>query len=427
MPSFSGGKEGLSCCSILTIALGVGGGTVGLFGLLGVNISMLLVVPILFLSILAYKMITSRVHVSPNLPSQWKPSKPQEKYLTTRDGLKIKYYIVPGKGFGYRRGKTILFACPLGHCGFRIYYPIMAKYGEDYTYITWDYRGLFSSDAPQRLRRISIPMHAEDGAEVLKSACPHRPQADVLIGHSMGVQVSLEMVLIYPEMIDSLILLNGAHGHVFSTAFQPFFRIPFMRHIPSLIISSLLDAPHFLETAGRLLKPMTDMALLFFGRSQLASPLLKKLLGESYLLDFYEDYMGSVCNDLKTLTNYIRLFQELDAHSVCHLLSSVEHPTLIIVGLFDFLLPAYHGDEMKAEMKNSVLVSDIYSTHASILENPERVMVEIENFLVEAARFKRKTSTIFRDISVSEEKNPNMDCKDPIEAEPPECSKKCAE
>ena len=104
----------------------------------------------------------------------------------------------------------------------------MAFEGE-YTFVTWDYRGLFSSDQPKRERRLSVRDHAEDALAVLRSfgfdGC------DVVVGHSMGVQVALEFSLLFPESCGSLVLLNGSHGHVLRTALQPLFRVPLLWNV----------------------------------------------------------------------------------------------------------------------------------------------------------------------------------------------------
>jgi len=44
----------------------------------------------------------------------------------------------------------MLLAAPLGQCGPSIYAPIMARYGDDFTYISWDYRGFFGSSLEKR-------------------------------------------------------------------------------------------------------------------------------------------------------------------------------------------------------------------------------------------------------------------------------------
>jgi pimeloyl-ACP methyl ester carboxylesterase len=41
-----------------------------------------------------------------------------------------------------------------------------------------------------------------------------------MVGHSMGTAVAMELCLLAPAAVRSLVLLNGLHGKVFHTAFQ---------------------------------------------------------------------------------------------------------------------------------------------------------------------------------------------------------------
>ena len=38
--------------------------------------------------------------------------------------------------------------------------------------------------------------------------------ADVILGHSQGVQVALEFAAIFPDAVQAMVLLNGSHGQV---------------------------------------------------------------------------------------------------------------------------------------------------------------------------------------------------------------------
>lgn len=111
----------------------------------------------------------------------------------------------------------MVFANGLGvRSSFTPIVPLIHRYeNEGWTFITWDYRGLFENSQPKRLRRLAIPEHAEDLAEILRAEGIE--QVDLLCGFSMGVQVSLETAALYPELIERLVLLNGTHGQVFNS------------------------------------------------------------------------------------------------------------------------------------------------------------------------------------------------------------------
>ena len=71
---------------------------------------------------------------------------------------------------------------------------------------------MFRSDAPSRKGRCGIRDHAEDAREVLTAA--GYESADVILGHSQGVQVALEFAAIFPDAVQAMVLLNGSHGQV---------------------------------------------------------------------------------------------------------------------------------------------------------------------------------------------------------------------
>ena len=74
----------------------------------------------------------------------------------------------------------------------------------------------------------------------------------------------------------------------------------------------------------------------------------------------------------------------------------LEHPVLLISGYLDFLTPAMQSVEMARRMPHATHYCDPFSTHASILENPERCLPEIDAFLTtDRARFERQSSNGF--------------------------------
>ena len=101
---------------------------------------------------------------------------------------------------------------------------------------------------------------------------------------------------------------------------------------------------------------------------------------------------------------YLSLFQELDAHSVLHLLRTIEHPTLIIAGALDLLTPAYQSYEMASRMPNSKLRIYATSSHASLLEKSGQVVLDITEFLNEHVdKFRRRGSSRFDPVRGSDE------------------------
>lgn len=75
------------------------------------------------------------------------------------------------------------------------------------------------------------------------------------------------------------------------------------------------------------------------------------------------------------------MFQELDAHSVTHLLHEIETPTLIISGFTDMLTPSYLSYEMARVIPKSTLKCYTLSGHFTILDYPQEVATDIVGFI----------------------------------------------
>jgi pimeloyl-ACP methyl ester carboxylesterase len=189
------------------------------------------------------------------------------------------------------------------------------------------------------------------------------------------VQVALELAHRYPGRVTKLILLNGTHGHALSTGFQPLFRIPWLsKYIHEFI--DIVKGRRFIQDLAR---PMLTFkpAIGLFGK------VYGKLRGNPRIGDFAIQYMTDVFGG--DFRNYLRLFQELDAHSVYHHLRDVDHPALIVSGLMDYLTPAYQSQEIARKMPNSKHLRLPLASHFALLEYPRRVVDAIEAFIYERA------------------------------------------
>jgi hypothetical protein len=119
----------------------------------------------------------------------------EKRTCKSHDGLTITLYIAKSdallSGIGGSNGDAadpILFASPLGQHGPSSFAPLITALAGQKTLISWDYRGFWGSEAPRRLRQITIHEHALDAAAVLAAAGFDRAAA--VIGHSLGVQVA---------------------------------------------------------------------------------------------------------------------------------------------------------------------------------------------------------------------------------------------
>ncbi len=285
----------------------------------------------------------------------------ERRVIQARGDLSVSYEVL-GRG-----EQTLMLANGLGG---RLYAwePLIDELSERYRIITWDYRGLFDSPYDV-LSHLSVRDHAEDALKILDAEGVRRA---VWIGWSMGVQVSLEAASISSERFAGLVLLNGTYGHVFSSGFQPWFRIPVLPRYLHEITEWIRDHPGVSRALAAVSKRSTSVILGLFwlvvGRRALG---LRSTL-QQYTDDVYKP---------ENFPNYLRLFQELDAHSAFHHLPRLCVPALVISGRFDVLTPPYQSREIARRLPDADYHHIRNGSHFVLLERPEQVLPRIDDFL----------------------------------------------
>ena len=292
----------------------------------------------------------------------------QHKELYSTDGTRISYQVL-GKGT-----RTLVLANGLGG---RLYTwgPLIDYFWEDYKIITWDYRGLFESGAPEEKHGLAIPFHVQDAITILDKEAVTEA---VFVGWSMGCLVSLELIARHPDRTAGFIGINGIHGHALQTGFQPLFRVPLVPGALHSILEWLIDRPETSDSVALLTRlielPTVLVATITAGlKSRKLRPIMRQ---------YYDDVLGD------SYENFLRLFQELDAHSVYHLLREIQTPSLVISGALDVLAPPYQSREMAQRMPNAEHLNIKRGSHFCIIERPEIINNAIHSFLGNRVRWK---------------------------------------
>ena len=285
------------------------------------------------------------------------------KSLKTRDGVNICYQTL-----GTDKKKPVV--CIAHGLGARLYAwaPILNAVLPRYRVITWHYRGLYQSETQESVRRFSILDHADDLKAILDRE--KVPKAHI-IGWSMGVQVALEFAHLYPERLEKLVLINGTYGHTLATGLQPLFRIPYMADFLHKVIETLKNQK---ESASLIRKAATNKKV-----TGAIGSVYSSLRRSPYFTDVLQQYADDVLGD--SFNNYLRLFQELDAHSVYHNLPDILHPALVVWGDLDPLIPAYLSRRIRRRLVNAYTLRFWLGTHFVHLEYPKKAPKRILRFL----------------------------------------------
>ena len=282
--------------------------------------------------------------------------KKQTGYFKSFDGTRI-YYEVRGEGPPIVMAYGI--GCLINHWRNQIRY-----FSPNYQTIVFDYRAHHKSEVPRDLEHIGISSLAKDIQYLmqelqLNNAC--------FLGHSFGVQVLLKTYELFPELISSLVFINGFASDPISSMFG--------NGVVNNIFDTIKKLHHSLpETSNYLWSKLVQNPLSI----QLSGLLGGFNLNLTQLKDVEIYSRGIASLDLKT---YISLFEKMMEYDGRDTYEKINVPTLIVSGQQDSVTPQSYQYEMHERIKGSELVSIPYGSHCTQLDMPDYVNLSIDKFL----------------------------------------------
>ncbi len=270
-----------------------------------------------------------------------------------------------GTGLAYQKvgqGPWLVLANGLGGT-FPAWRPVYERLADRFTFLCWDYRGLYGSDAPADIDGLSVEVHARDMERLVDHFGIERA---VFMGWSMGTQVNLELYRSRPELFAGLIFLNGTYGRAFETVFG---RKSMGSVIPPLLKVMDAAAPA-LSAAGRRVA----------GRPELV-PLLQALGLVGRTLD--REVFGELSRQFGQLDFriYARLLMALGEHDASDMLSLVTCPSLMISGSRDVMTPLETARHICETIPNCRLEVIDGASHYAAVEFPDRVCEAVTAFM----------------------------------------------
>ncbi len=287
----------------------------------------------------------------------------QQKKVASADGTTIGYQVM-GSG-----NKTIVLCNGLGGSALA-WSPIYNHFGDSYKFVTWDYRGLFKSDPPADMKRMTMEDHMKDMEAVLEKEGIKKA---LIGGWSMGVQIALEYYRTHPKEFAALFLLNGTSGYPFDTALNN----PLSRYILPSINDLAQKLIPFLQPT---IRPLAARVIDWKGFAKLVSRI--GLVHENLNSEIFQQVASEMIQT--DLTMYHTIMDHLSRHDASDVLSKIKVPTLIIAGDQDIITPLKVAEKMADLCPKSQLFIIPGGTHYSILEFPDSINLRMEQFLKEA-------------------------------------------
>lgn len=272
------------------------------------------------------------------------------------DGTPI-YYEVRGEG----EPLVLVYgiACLINHWHHQIEY-----FSKHYKVIAFDLRGHQRSNPVVNMKELSINALVEDIAGLLghlKIKNAH------FAGHSFGVPVILDLYDKHPDLIRSMVFINGfarnpIKGMFGVDAVEPFFYF---------VKSKYESQPELWNTLWKMAvdNPMAIYLSALAGGFNLRVTQFKDI----------EVYARGVAR--LNLEVFLGLFEELMMYDGESVLEKIEVPALIVSGEKDFVTPLRFQHHFKEKIKHSEFVLVPYGSHCTQLDFPDYVNLKIESFL----------------------------------------------
>lgn len=292
--------------------------------------------------------------------TSWK-SKP--KYLNIDESTRIQYWtnFEPTEGETYQ--DVIIFnyglVCNIRHFEYQI------KFFDElgFKIVLHDYRGHYESTTKDGVNSITFENIINDLNTLIKFL---QIETTIHIGHSMGVNVTIEYAYKYPEEVKKMVLISG-------TIFPP---------QDVMFDSNLVDIsePYIKE-----IKEKWQDQFKTLWKSAHLNPLAKIMVWRGGFntkktnLDFVEYYMkklGELHPDI-----FFQLLDEMKDQKIIKELENIKTSTLIIGGDKDKVIPNYLQQIMHKAMPNSELYIIKNGSHVPQVDFHEFVNERIELFL----------------------------------------------
>lgn len=289
------------------------------------------------------------------------------QYLLTKDNKKI-FYQTSFDQSNPPQEKILMFnyglVCSIHHWSKQIDY--FADLG--YHLIFHDYRGHFNSSGDDDLDSITFKNIADDMKAVLDQL---RIKKCVMLGHSMGVNTTLEFAKTYPEYLEGMVLIGGT--------VMPVTEVMLGSNIMDIVLPYV-----------QLLYEKYPKEGNWIWKTSAFNPLIQQMIkqGGFNTSKVSDEFIQIYLNRIGQLHPriFFQLFKEMTYHDVSTYLEKIKTKALIIGGEDDKVIPPYLQQTLKNQLPNSELYMIYQGSHVPQVDFPEQVNERILLFVKDAAK-----------------------------------------
>ncbi len=283
-----------------------------------------------------------------------------------REGRAKGFEGVPLHFTSYGEGEPALVCCNGVGVNTHFWKYVVRYFSPRHQVVTWDYRGHGRSPKPDEISRekFTVAANVHDLKAVMDELGVKKA---VLMGHSMGTQVILEMWRRHPKRVAGLVMMCGAFGRPLDTFWNSRLSAPVFDVVYS-VVNMIPKA--WARGNAQLMRSYLPMFFAYrFGQvdSQLCRP-------ED--LKPYFEHLADIDPQI-----FFLMAGEMQRHTAIKWLEKVDVPTLIVAGENDTFTPYHLSVQMRDRIPGSELLTIPHGSHVAFVEQPELVNLRLEKFL----------------------------------------------
>lgn len=232
-----------------------------------------------------------------------------------------------------------------------------------YQILLHDYRGHFQSTGSHDVEKITFPQMAKDVADLC--AFVGIPKA-IMLGHSMGVNICLQLAKDYPELVSGMVLISGTFINVKDIMFDTNL-MEFIMPIAHLGMSKYPDVLRKIWASGGM------------------NPVIRELIhrsGFNYqkvskeFIEIYLNRVGQLGLDI-----FFQLFNEMTKQNITGYLEKMTIPVLVMGGHKDNVIPNHIQRTLASLLPNAETYFMKDGSHVPQADYPDMVNERIELFI----------------------------------------------
>jgi non-heme chloroperoxidase len=232
-----------------------------------------------------------------------------------------------------------------------------------YQILVHDYRGHFQSSGKNDVKKITFPQLAKD----INDLCQYLGiQKAVMLGHSMGVNVTLQLAKDFPELVSGMVLISGTFMAVNDVMFDS----NIMEFITPFAVAGLEKYPDVMK------KLWTASGLNPVVREIIHTTGFNKVKVSKEFIEIYLNRVGQLGPEV-----FFQLFAEMTRQNIASSLEQMKVPSLIIGGQKDNVIPNHLQRTLASLLPQSETYFLVDGSHVPQADFPELINDRIDLFL----------------------------------------------